>query len=213
MALLHASQFKKLDVQVGLCFIAGEGDVLTSLPEIESIHSQLKFFASGGWDLITSLASGAGGLLPKAEGFRILIRSEMRSLVRDFRASTNLDGGWEILVHGKIQPSSGGFLEKIHESIDGGDLRSRLMVLELHFSDRIEVRDSLFDRVLGKIMDSPLIPHDPIERRRQLPHAFACLGQYLEKWQPENLKGWRLELVEWFRGTIEPEVETKGRSK
>ena len=121
---------------------------------------------------------------------------------------------WKIRTFGTALEAS--CLGDISERIKGRVPRNSLKVIELWFPEDDEPKQSPFLNRLMTILDHPIIPYDPAERKRQLPRAFERLEKHLERWKPENLTGWRLKQVEWFRGgpvggaTSKPK---KGRSR
>jgi histidine kinase/DNA gyrase B/HSP90-like ATPase len=55
---------------------------------------------------------------------------------------------------------------------------------------------SALDQILAEILDQPIIPYDPEERRRKFPRAFELLRDYIAVWRSTDLTGWRRKLVE-----------------
>lgn len=126
--------------------------------------------------------------------------------------------GWHIYEFGELADESPveQSLEDIYNILELDKRRASLTVLEWRFPQEIEVQETAFTRTLDEIWDSAIVPYDPVERRRQFPGAFERLEKYLERWQPEKLKGWRLKQVEWFTGgPVDgvPSKPKKGRSR
>lgn len=93
----------------------------------------------------------------------------------------------------------GSSLENVFASI-GGESSEILAVFEWSFQEAKKTPNTAFTRTLEDILDTPIIPYDPDERRRRLPGAFSKLEKYLERWHPDNLTGWRRDTVRWFLG-------------
>jgi len=123
------------------------------------------------------------------------------------RVPLNFDGR---KVEARVLGPSSQILEDLCRDLIGKVACSDLKVMELTFEDQTMFPRSKIMRttnhrpeswavsILSKIFDVPVIPFDYTERRRQLPRAFQRLEKHLERWKPENLAGWRMDLVNWF---------------
>lgn len=181
-----------------LCFVMSEPSVLDGLALSGEDSVSVLFSASG-----VPISYAANALSQSISFSESRVLSRRQFLKRSDEKPTLLDSEWGLIGQKELRGSSGQFEEFVRNK-SKREVPGLHMVLELALS-AAPPSSSRIDRMLGELLDSPVIPYDPAERRQKLPRAFAQLEKYLKPWEPGNLAGWRLDMVRWFHGEFIPE--------